>query len=188
MRFLSLLMTVVLAMAALLVGVTTTFASAGVQAQLAQVRQATAKYHDVNAAIADGYVQASPCVEMPGQGAMGIHFLNPALAQDLSSDPLQPELLLYFPGPNGHLRLVGVEYFAPALTMTSEGPAPWFSTEPPSNFFNPAPSVLGHTFDGPMAGHDPSMPWHYDLHVWIWQANPSGTFSQYNPNLSCPAM
>ncbi len=40
-------------------------------------------------------------------------------------------------------------------------------------------------FDGPMLGHAPGMPIHYDLHVWVWRHNPSGTFNEYNPNVRC---
>ena len=46
--------------------------------QLAAVRAATAKYHNVAAAEAAGYVPVSPCEELPGQGAMGVHYLCPA--------------------------------------------------------------------------------------------------------------
>ena len=42
------------------------------------------------------------------------------------------------------------------------------------------------TFDGPMPGHNPSMPWHFDLHAWLWAENPAGTFAMFNPTLSCP--
>ncbi len=34
--------------------------------QLAAVRQATAKYHNVDAALADGYISTEECVELPG--------------------------------------------------------------------------------------------------------------------------
>ncbi len=37
-----------------------------------------------------------------------------------------------------------------------------------------------------MEGHDPQMPRHYDLHVWLWQANPAGIFAPFNPNVRCP--
>ena len=46
-------------------------------------------------------------------------------------------------------------------------------------------SVLGQTFDGPMPGHNPQMPWHYDLHAWVVESNPAGTFSMFNPSISC---
>ena len=133
--------------------------------QLAAVRQATTKYHDVKQALADGYIPVSDCEEMPGAGAMGIHYLNPRLASDLALDPLTPELLLYVPSGDG-LKLVGVEYFV-------------------ANVGQPHPSLFGQYFDGPMAGHSPGMPVHYDLHVWIWQGNPNGVFAQWNPTVHC---
>jgi hypothetical protein len=56
---------------------------------------------------------------------------------------------------------------------------------PALGFFTPPPAVLGQTFDGPMEGHAPGMPWHYDVHVWVAEANPSGVFAQFNPAISC---
>jgi hypothetical protein len=159
--------------------------ASGAGASLAEIRQATAMYLDVGSAIADGYVPVSPCVEAPDVGAMGFHYLKPGLAADLAVDARTPEILVYAPSADG-LRLVAVEYFVAALANTESGPAPWFGSEaPPLGFFNTAPSVLGQTFNGPMAGHDPGKPWHYDLHAWIWQANPAGTFAQFNPKVSC---
>jgi hypothetical protein len=67
-----------------------------------------------------------------------------------------------------------------------EGPRPWFGAEVPElGFFNPAPSLFGQTFQGPMPGHNPQMPWHYDLHVWLFESNPSGLFAPFNPAFSC---
>jgi hypothetical protein len=43
------------------------------------------------------------------------------------------------------------------------------------------PSLFGHRFDGPMPGHFPGMPVHYDLHVWAWFDNPNGAYSAWNP-------
>ena len=134
--------------------------------QLAAVRQATAKYHDVAVAEADGYVPVSACEALPGQGAMGIHYLHPGLAQDLTSDAARPEALLYMPNEEGKLKLVGVEYFH---ADAGQG----------------RPSMLGQPFDGPMPGHTRQMPTHYDLHVWLWANNPAGTFAAWNPALSC---
>ena len=138
--------------------------SAG-NADLASVRAATAKYHDVEVAKGDGYVEVSPC-EQNASGVMGIHFLHPQLAQDAVIDPHRPEVLLYVPTATGY-RLVGVEYFI------AEAAAPWGA------------SVLGRDFDGPMAGHGPGMPRHYDLHLWLWKHNPAGMTAQYNPSASC---
>jgi hypothetical protein len=47
------------------------------------------------------------------------------------------------------------------------------------------PSLFGQPFDGPMPGHNPGMPVHYDLHVWLFAKNPSGFFAPFNPELNC---
>lgn len=154
--------------------------------ELRAVRAAVARYHSYDQALAAGYSAAGePCVSSPA-GTMGFHALNPALLQSGAIDPLRPPILLYVPGANGSLKLVAVEYFAVALANTESGPAPWFgSAPPPLGFFNAAPSIFGQTFNGPMAGHNPQMPWHYDLHAWVVEQNPSGVFAQFNPALSC---
>ena len=149
------------------------------------IRGPLARYHDFNKARADGYsIADEPCVASPA-GTMGIHAVDRALTTDLVNDPLRPEILLYVPRGD-HLELVGVEYMRVALANTSSGPAPWFEpTPPPLGFFNPAPTIFGHTFDGPMPGHNPEMPWHYDIHVWVFAENPSGLFAPFNPAISC---
>ena len=43
---------------------------------LAQIRRATAKYHDLDVAAADGYMLDPHCVEHPKFGAMGQHAVN----------------------------------------------------------------------------------------------------------------
>jgi hypothetical protein len=140
--------------------------------ELAAVRQATKQYRDVNAAIAAGYMPAPVCDALPGEGAMGFHYANPALIADPALDPLRPEILLYERRRNGKLRLVGVEYFKVdadqnLATATDK------------------PSLFGQAFDGPMLGHVPGMPIHYDLHAWIWKRNPSGVFAMWNPRVRC---
>ena len=151
------------------------------------VTVASARYHSVTQASKAGYSMAGePCVSAP-PGTMGIHAVNRDLTADLDINPLEPEILLYLPTADGDLELLGVEYFAAALANSAAGPIPWFGAEPPAaGWFNPAPSVLGQTFDGPMPGHNPNMPWHYDLQAWLYQDNPAGTFAMFNPTLSCP--
>jgi hypothetical protein len=141
-----------------------------VEHELAQAREATAKYHDVANAVADGYVPFSDCVAGPGLGTMGIHYAKPSLLGG-GLDARHPELLLYVPSDDG-LRLVGVEYFKIDADQN-------LTTD------DDRPSLFGQPFDGPMEGHQPGMPRHYDLHVWLWQANPAGMFAQFNPNVSC---
>ncbi len=134
------------------------------------VKSATARFHSLVQAEQDGYRLASPCTFSPS-GAMGFHFENPELMVDPAVDPLQPEILLYAPGPSGNLELVGVEY--------------WMAESDHDVALGSAPAVLGQRFNGPMPGHHPGMPAHYDLHVWLWQANPLGTFAQFNPTVHC---
>ncbi len=153
--------------------------------QLAAVRQATAKYHDPAVALADGYLPTEHCVALPGGGGIGMHYINPGRLGQL--DPLRPALLLYAPTAAGP-RLVAVEYFQPALLRLPDGTQTlWFDPAPPpaGATFLPGPTLFGQPFDGPMPGHEPGMPWHYDLHVWLWQANPAGVFAQWNPNVRC---
>ncbi len=139
---------------------------------LAEVRQATAKYHNVSNALADGYQPTEHCVAVPGLGGMGYHYTNPALIGDPSVDPSKPEVLLYAPKPNGTLKLVAVEY----LVVDADQD---LSTD------GDRPNLFGVPFNGPMAGHEPGMPIHYDLHVWIFKGNPNGVFADFNPKVSC---
>jgi hypothetical protein len=159
--------------------------------ELAAVRRATAPFHDVTVAIGAGYVNpmGGHCDASPA-GTMGIHSAKPGLVQSQVLDPLQPEVLLYLPADDG-LRLVAVEYVQPVLLRNPATGvvAPWVPTTPwPADYqvITPTPSLFGETFQGPMAGHVPGMPWHWDLHVWVWAHNPSGMFAQWNPALTCP--
>ena len=137
---------------------------------LAKVRKATAKYHDVEQAIADGYVADPVCV--PG---MGFHYINYDLLMNPTPDLTQPEILLYVPSENG-MKLVGVEYMLPI-----GGPDEDIPDSPP-----PAPVLFGVPYDGPMIGHGQGQPPHYDLHVWVWHPNPDGMFAMFNQQVSCP--
>ena len=134
---------------------------------LSAVRNATARFQDVQVALDSGYIQVSGCETDPELGGMGIHFLNPALAEDDKVVPAQPEILLYEPTPDG-LSLVGVEYFVPEAATDGR-----------------RPSVLGRELEGPMPGHGGPMPSHYDLHLWAWKANPAGAQAAWNPDVSC---
>lgn len=164
--------------------------SAEVNRGLAAIRNATAAFHDVSKAQDAGYVVPPGCDASPA-GIMGAHAANQALVADLAVDPLKPEVLLYLTKPDGGYRLIGVEYLVPVIVRhTTTGEArPWFDQARWSNewvIVNQKPSLLGQPFDGEMPGHVPGMPWHWDLHVWVWAPNPSGVFAQWNPGLSCP--
>ncbi len=99
--------------------------SADVQRDLARARRATARYHDLDAALADGFVNTGlPCIE--GQG---FHYVNPGRIGTLDVD--SPQVLVYAPGN----RLVGLEWIMPASLV---GGVP--------------PTLFGETFHGSAAG------------------------------------
>ena len=144
-----------------------THARNGAGAGLAELRRVLAPYRDPSAAFAAGFRPSGPCAELSGVGAMGVHWVN---GQRMSSPPdaARPPILLY--SPDG--TLLGAEFFAPDgdqdLTTDAD-----------------RPSLFGRPFDGPMLGHEPGMPVHYDLHVWVDEANPDGVFSPWNARVSC---
>ena len=52
-----------------------------------------------------------------------------------------------------------------------------------------ASSLFGTKLDGPMEGHAPVLPvelHHWDLHVWLWKANPNGLMHPTNSTIKCP--
>ncbi|MPY81030.1 MAG: hypothetical protein GEV04_21880 [Actinophytocola sp.] len=137
---------------------------------LAAARAATAKYHDEAVALADGYLRDDFCTEGP-DGVMGYHYVNPALLE-APMDVRTPPILIYQPRSDGSRKLVAVAYFQVDADQD-------LSTD------DDRPSLFGQGFDGPMDGHGPDMPRHYDLHAWVWQHNPDGKFAQFNPAGSC---
>ncbi len=147
--------------------------SQSVSYQLAQVRNATAAFHDVNAAAAAGYGQFLGCMQMPGQGAMGFHFVNGTLAGDATIDALHPEAVLY-EQRGSELDLTAVEYVVMVDAWQKAG-----HTTPPSLF--------GQTFSFTDSPNMFGLPPFYSLHVWLWKVNPSGEFAAWNPAVSCPA-
>jgi hypothetical protein len=157
--------------------------TAGLEDELAQVRAATARFHRVEEAIAAGYELGwvngagvriiAGCVAHPTAGAMGYHYINEELMDDLAVDPLEPEALVYAPAPDGGLKLVAVEWIV-------RGPQ---SNPPGVPEDAPPPTVLG------MDMHilvPPPGPAFYLTHAWIWMHNPAGMFADWNPEVSCP--
>lgn len=140
-------------------------------AQVAQLRKDVARYADVSAALADGFVPTAECAEHPQLGGMGMHYVHPARMQS-APDPRRPQLLLYGPGKDGEPQLLGAEFFV------ADGDQD-LSTD------DDRPSLWGRPFDGPMPGHEQGMPVHYDLHVWTDHANPTGVLSPWNPRVDC---
>jgi hypothetical protein len=145
---------------------------------LRDARQATATFHDLEAARDAGYaavvadLSGATCIDEPGVGAMGIHYLNPGLL-NAAVDAAEPEVAVYEPRGDGSLRLVALEY----LTIKADWEAAG-NTE--------APALFGQTFDLVEAPNRFGIPDFYALHAWVWRHNPSGIFAMWNPKVNCP--
>ena len=152
----------------------TSLVTAG-QDQLARVRAATDKFHDLTVANDAGYGEFYMCTDHVTDGTMGQHYVNLDLVLDTGSvptvDALRPEALVYEPRPNGGYRLVGVEYvvFKEAWDAAHDAP----------------PSLFGRTFSLIEAGNRYGLPNFYELHAWIWRPNPDGIFKDWNRKVSC---
>lgn len=139
-----------------------------VSALVQKIRAATAQYRDVEIAKAHGYLPG-PCVSGPNHGAMGVHFINGGLlGKELNVET--PEALIYEPGRDGRMRLVGVEYITFAADWVTE-----------------VPVLEGHLLNYQGAPNRYGIPPFYEIHVWAWRDNPDGTFSDWNRRVSCDA-
>jgi len=136
---------------------------------VAEARAATARFQRPEAAVAAGYLPTDECVDLPGVGGMGYHYLNPALLAD-GTDHANPEVLIYADQPNGKRKLVALEY---VLLDADQNPS----------------TVEHHTWAGEhyhhLKGDGVHTPYHYPLHVWLWANNPAGMFEDWNPTVSC---
>jgi hypothetical protein len=133
-----------------------------VDRDVARVRAATDRFQSTSAAEAAGYVRVTDCVEHQPDGAMGYHFQNNALL-DTTLDVDHPEVLVYERKPDGGFKLNGVEFLVPI-------PA-WTASEPPR--------IMGQA----LKRADRLGIWY--LHVWTWEASPSGLFADWNPRVKC---
>jgi hypothetical protein len=132
------------------------------QHQLAELRAVTAPYREVAAARAAGFIELTGCMSDPVKGGMGVMY-GMTSRFDGKPQPNAPEILVYAPEDNGKLRLVAAEFAVPS--------AAWTSPEPPALF--------GQQF------HKNALFGLWVLHAWIWKANPSGMYAEYNPSVVC---
>ena len=121
--------------------------------ELALARAATARYHIVERALADGYIDLG--VVLPN---MGRHFMKPGLV-DATFEADRPELLVYSADERGALNLVAVEYAIPLA----------LSADAPEGFEGKADSWFDDTRFGL-----------WTLHAWVWRDNPDGIFNPTN--------
>jgi len=120
--------------------------------ELQQARAATAKYQDINNAIADGYADIEVDVQH-----MGHHYMKTSIVDGIF-DIKQPEILVYNKDNNGRQMLVAVEYAVPLSYPQPEG-------------FTGSNDVWNGTSGFPL----------WLLHTWVWAYNPDGVFNWTNP-------
>ena len=124
--------------------------------EIAIVKSSTARYHNIDNAIEDGYVDID--LYIPN---MGWHFLKGDLV-DETFEVEKPELLVYANKPNGGYSLVAVEYAVP-VALSSNAPE-GFTGEEDAWVINQAFGL-------------------WVVHAWIWYHNPDGMFNPTNPRV-----
>jgi hypothetical protein len=148
----------------------------GGSGDLSALRKATTKFHDLDVAGKAGYgllldAAGIACIDMPGMGAMGVHYAKGAIVGDGVIDPLAPEAMVYAPDEEGHLHLAAVEYVVLKADWDAKHASP--------------PELFGQPFNFTPSGNRFGLPPYYSLHVWAFEHNPAGTFSMWNPKVSC---
>ncbi|HZD04923.1 MAG TPA: hypothetical protein VE173_08390 [Longimicrobiales bacterium] len=166
-------------------------------AEVSRLAARAEMYRDVNVALAEGYVPdpSGMCIDAaaegqdPSLGAMGIHYFRPDLLGITGMEPRvsgtgthtdfdNPSILIYEPQADGSLVLVATENLVWAAAWEAAG-----HTAPPS--------FLGHDYvhmvDDPATEADEAHGFepHYELHAWVVRHNPSGTFTPFNPAVTC---
>ena len=177
-RLLIKVLAVVAGLAVLGVSVAASAANNGPDRKVAAMRAATVQFHSIKAAEAAGYVpfqdiNGISCIDMPGMGGMGVHYVNPTLINNPSIDAKRPEALVYAPGADGKLHLAALEY----LVVKSA----WDGLHANS----PQLFATQH-FDETAAPNRFGLPDFYSQHVWVWKSNPAGLLAMWNPNVHCP--
>lgn len=162
--------------------------------QIARLRAVTARYHDLNNALEDGFTVVAPgtCHNGDDGNPVGISYVNIPRFLSPEVNPDEPEFMSYIPTGDGNVRLVGIAFANRSLFRDTRPPStpgyraglfPW------QQFVIPAylEEVSGpFSLFGQEARRTFSGRWLYLVTVWPWAPNPNGTFADGNPSLSCP--
>lgn len=179
-------------------------------AELARVIAATNQYRDVEVALQAGYISSvdmgAGCSTASGGGhpsqlgAMGIHFVQLAGFGEPDVDFENPNILVYIPKEDmpsctystgevlsneacrNNLSLAAVEELVFAHLIPADN----------GEYWNNVPHFGGQDFyylhDNPettWVDEAHGFPPHYALHIWLFENNPAGLYSPWNPNVSC---
>ena len=159
---------------------------------LSALRELTAPLHDLAAAQYAGYALltlpglTSPdgCISDGRLGGMGYHYTRGNNLGDDAVALLDPEFLVYAPtnapangGVQGR-RLAALEYFLP---FTPKWPAPGdpgFTRAPTLHDF----ATMQGLPDAPLVATSRFGGWMF--HIWLWENNPAGMFTNWNASVS----
>jgi hypothetical protein len=161
------------------------------------LRQMTAPFHDLDAALGAGYTlyRALPatdedgCISDMNEGGMGYHYTRRNNLADDSIALLDPEFIVYAPqeGPIqdgvARRRLAALEYFLP---FSARWPAPYdpgAGRIAQSDGVQRAPTL--HDFSTtrglPDVAFVPTTRFGgWMLHIWLWENNPGGDYANWN--------
>lgn len=147
------------------------------RAQLAAMRAATYRFHNLATAEDGGYgllhdTAGISCIDMPGMGGMGVHWVNGPLVGDPTLDVRTPEALVYAPDRDGTLRLAALEFIVDKAAWDAH------HAKRPQLF-------RGAPFDLTTAPNRYGLAPFYSQHVWLWKHNLAGTLAMWNPRVSC---
>jgi hypothetical protein len=140
---------------------------------VAKVYNANKRFADINVAMAEGWVQGTPCVSGPEFGAMGVHFLQMDRLNNAVLQAEYPTALIYEPQEDGGYRLVGVEYII-LKDVWEANPKNMGVPVLDGNLLNfvGEPNRYGlHAF--------------YELHIWAFEHNPLGSYADWNTRVVC---
>jgi hypothetical protein len=179
-----------------LFGATVPFLATAADVDLDAMREAVSRFKDIEVAKAEGYISPdNHCVSAAGEGlppelgAMGMHFINPALLQITATEPrvdgksvhtdwAQPSVLIYEPQADGSMELVAVEnlVFEAAWNEAATGEELMLNGR-----------SWDHMADDPATPGDEAHGFapHYDQHVWLFRENPAGDLMPFNSAVTC---
>jgi hypothetical protein len=164
-----------LAAAALLIGSAPSDAAS--PSGLGKLRTRTHAFHNIANAEQAGFgvladEKGITCIDMPGMGGMGVHWVKGKRVGDPAEHLAKPEALVYEPLADGTLKLAAVEYVVIK--------ADWDASH------SSRPTMFGHRFNLTKAPNRFGLPAFYSLHVWAFKHNPAGMFASWNPDVHCP--
>jgi hypothetical protein len=164
---------------------------------LEALRQMTAPYHDLDAALGAGYrlfrrppaTAEDGCISDMNGGGMGYHYTRGNNLADDSIALLDPEFIVYAPREGSSqdgvasTRLAALEYFLPFSARWPARYDPGAGAIAPRDGFQRAPTLhdFSTTIGLPDVAFVPSTRFGgWMLHIWLWENNPAGDFANWN--------